>query len=187
MSDEYEVYVLLTDTGTLLTKTIKWFTKDPLNHASIAFDRELTQVYSFGRKNPSNPFFAGFVKEDMNGDFFRDATCAVYSCKVTAQEYDNIRNQILHMELNHDQYKYNLIGMFGLLLNIQIKRDKTYFCSQFVATVFETSGVRLVNKCSSFATPGDFVHTSQLELIYAGDLRPYVIPSKLPFKRTVTA
>jgi hypothetical protein len=187
MSKEHEVYVLLTDTGTLLTKTIKWFTKDPLNHASIAFDRGLTEVYSFGRKNQNNPFFAGFVKEDMSGDLFRHAACAVYCCKVTSKEYYNIRKQILHMERNHEQYKYNLIGMVGLLLNIQIKRDHAYFCSQFVASVFETSGVHLVNKSCLFATPGDLVNAQHLQLIYAGQLQPYILPTKLPYKRIITA
>ncbi|AOZ92182.1 hypothetical protein [Paenibacillus crassostreae] len=187
MSKEHEVYVLLTDTGTLLTRTIKWFTKDPLNHASIAFDRELTEVYSFGRKNPHNPFFGGFIKEDMNGKLFRHATCAVYCCKVTSIEYQHIRRQILHMERNQEQYKYNLIGMFALLLNIQIKRDHAYFCSQFVASVFETSGVHLVNKSCLLATPGDLVHAPDLQLMYEGKLRTYLQPTRFPFKRIVTA
>lgn len=50
MSRDKEIYVLLTDTGTVLTKIIRSFTKDPLNHASIAFDQDLNEVYSFGRK-----------------------------------------------------------------------------------------------------------------------------------------
>ncbi|MNP29980.1 hypothetical protein D3C76_1230300 [compost metagenome] len=123
----------------------------------------------------------------MNGELFRDATCAVYSCKVNSQVYYNIRNQILHMERNHDQYKYNLIGMFGLLLNVQIKREHAYFCSQFVASVFETSGVHLVNKSCLLATPGDLVNAPDLQLIYAGQLRPYILPKRLTIKRIVTA
>lgn len=39
--------------------------QEPLNHVSIALDRELTEVYSFGRKQPDNPFIGGFVKEDI--------------------------------------------------------------------------------------------------------------------------
>lgn len=60
---EKQVYILLTNTGSLLTKLIKIYTKKPYNHASIAFDRNLSEVYSFGRKAARNPFIGGFVKD----------------------------------------------------------------------------------------------------------------------------
>ena len=44
------IYIVLTDTGTLLSKTIGMYTRKDLNHASIAFDEQLTEMYSFGRK-----------------------------------------------------------------------------------------------------------------------------------------
>lgn len=65
MSNEKEMYILLTDTGTLLSKLIKCFTNAPYNHVSIVFDKRLDEVYSFGRKEPRNPFIAGFIREDV--------------------------------------------------------------------------------------------------------------------------
>lgn len=52
---EKKVYLLLTDTGTFFTKLIKLYTKKPYNHASISFDSELSEVYSFGRKRLEIP------------------------------------------------------------------------------------------------------------------------------------
>ncbi|WP_141502601.1 hypothetical protein [Paenibacillus luteus] len=173
MNRDMEIYVLLTNTGTLFSKTIRWYTKNMLNHASIAFDSDLNEVYSFGRKNPSNPFFAGFVKEDVRGEFFEHSTCALYRCTISHCAYINIRNQIHYMEKNRDQYKYNLLGMLGIMLNIEMKRDYAYFCSQFVASVFEESGVNLVNKPSLFVTPADLENTTLLELVYNGKLHAY--------------
>lgn len=173
MSRDAEIYVLLTDTGTLFTRTIKWFTKDPMNHASIAFDRDLNEVYSFGRKNPNNPFFAGFVKEDVRSEFFEHSTCALYRCTVSHGAYMNIRTQIHHMEQNRELYKYNLLGMLGIMFNIEMKREHAYFCSQFVASVFEQGGVSLVNKPSLFVRPGDLENTAMLELVYHGKLHSY--------------
>ena len=40
---ERKVYLLLTNTGSFLTKLIKLYTKKPYNHASIAFDYDLTR------------------------------------------------------------------------------------------------------------------------------------------------
>lgn len=59
------IYVLLTDTGTLFTKIIRCFTNAPYNHVSIVLDEELNEIYSFGRKNLRNPFFGGFIREDV--------------------------------------------------------------------------------------------------------------------------
>lgn len=173
MSKEVDVYILLTDTGTLFTKTIKLFTRDPLNHASIAFDSDLNEVYSFGRKNPSNPFFAGFVKEDVRDDFFEHSMCALYRCSISQDAYERIRTQISTMEKNRDLYKYNLLGMLGVMFNIEMKREYAYFCSQFVATVFEQGGVNLVDKSPLLVTPGDLVNTPMLELVYRGKLHSY--------------
>lgn len=178
MENQLEVYVVLTDTGTLFTRTIKYFTKDPLNHASIALDNELNEVYSFGRKNPSNPFIGGFVKENMRGQLFRNAACAVYRCKVTQTEYDQMKLQIEHMEMNQALYRYNFIGIFAVLFNIQMKREYAYFCSQFVASVFERSGVYLTSKSPQLVRPGDFPNTPLLEMVYQGPLQAYILNVK---------
>lgn len=61
--EEKKIYLLLTDTGTLFSKLIKCYTKKPYNHASIAFDGELSTVYSFGRKKPKNPFCADLFRK----------------------------------------------------------------------------------------------------------------------------
>ena len=168
-----DIYVLLTDTGTVLTKIIRSFTRDPLNHASISFDIDLNEVYSFGRKNPSNPFFAGFVKEDVRGEFFEDSMCALYRCRLSETEYNNIRSQVMHFIQHQERYKYNLIGMLGVLFNIEMKREYSYFCSQFVATVFERSGINLVDKSPLLVKPGDLQNTPHLELVYQGKLHSY--------------
>ena len=87
------VYVLLTDTGTLFTKTIKSFTKAPYNHVSIVFDENLDEIYSFGRKYPKNPFIAGFIKEDVYFGTYRhfyNTRCLLLKINVLKKEYARI-------------------------------------------------------------------------------------------------
>ena len=91
---EKRVYVLLTDTGTIFTKMIKLYTRKTYNHASIAFDEDLTQVYSFGRKRSENPFIGGFVKENINEGLFKNATCAVYSLEINETDYEKMKQYI---------------------------------------------------------------------------------------------
>ncbi len=56
-----KIYIVLTHTGTTLSKIIKTYTKDEFSHVSISLDLELKKMYSFGRLNPYNPFWDGFV------------------------------------------------------------------------------------------------------------------------------
>lgn len=94
MSNETQIYILLSNPKTWVAKMIGLYTRAPFNHASIAFDPELREVYSFGRKHPLIPIYGGFVKEDIHGGVFAKATCALYSCKVSKETYMHMRNYV---------------------------------------------------------------------------------------------
>lgn len=168
-----EIYIVLTDTGTLLTRMIRLYTKLPLNHVSIAFDEELKEVYSFGRKRPHNPFIGGFVREDFNSVFFRQSPCAVYKCKVTADEYEKMKMRVRLVEEQKHQYRYNFIGLIGIIFNKEIKRRHAFFCSQFVATVLNECEKPLFDCPPVFIQPHHFMISERLELIYAGEMIGY--------------
>lgn len=171
MSDERQIYILLTDTGTILTRLIKWYTGDPLNHASLVLDCELKEIYSFGRKFPSNPFVGGFVEENLEGRLFGKATCALYRVSVNAPVYKRMRRRIEGMRRHRDQYKYNFLGLLGVMLNFRLERKDAYFCSQFVASVFEENGFPLADKPAALVTPGDLAMSPALQLVYQGSVR----------------
>lgn len=176
-SDDKTIYIVLTDTGTWLSRAIGWYTGDVLNHASLAFDSGLNEVYSFGRKVPSNPFIGGFIREDMNSDWFlevRNVRCAVYRCSVPEIAYMRIRQYIASLEAAEDQYTYNFIGLFGVAANVKIERSRAFFCSQFVAAALQAGGVQLTNKPACLTTPGDLAQSAKLELAYEGRLRDYM-------------
>ena len=56
------LYVILSQTGTVLNRVITAVTKERLGHASLSFQDDLHIMYSFGRRRPNNPFLGGFVK-----------------------------------------------------------------------------------------------------------------------------
>jgi len=170
---EKKVYLLLTDTGTFFTKLIKLYTKKPYNHASISFDSELSEVYSFGRKKVRNPFIGGFVKEDVKQGLFKQADCAVYSLTVTEVQLDNIKRYIKIMEEQKEYYRYNFLGLFGFIVNKPIKREKALFCSQFVASVLKECNIIDFEKPLSLITPNDLQEVSELKLVYEGKLKAY--------------
>lgn len=169
-----KVYVLLTDTGTVLTKMIKLYTKKPHNHASIALDDQLWDVYSFGRKRPRNPFIAGFVRENIRGGIFRNADCAIYCCTLSEKQYEIICQKIKEIEENKRDYRYNLLGLFAVMFNMEYDRKNAFFCSHFVAALLDESGIEINKKKPlSLVTPDDIKGSSSLELVYEGKLADY--------------
>ncbi|SER44255.1 hypothetical protein SAMN04487944_104137 [Gracilibacillus ureilyticus] len=167
------VYIMLSDTGTLFTTMIKKYTKAPYNHASISFDPQLREMYSFGRKNPKNPLNGGFVKEDIwSGTFSRypDTTCVIYKLKVSERQMSKMK-RVLHVFIkNNDKFLYNILGVFGVSIKEPIEFSNSYFCSQFVAEILHRSGIKLWDKLPAMVTPDDFRNSGDLELIYEGRL-----------------
>lgn len=167
----HQVYIILSDTGTWFTRVVKLYTKAPYNHASIALDSDLKEVYSFGRKRTENPLLGGFIKEDLNGPLFHSATCAIYRCEVNEQQYGQLKAIISRFSKESHLYKFNIIGLFGVMLNKQIHRKRAFFCSQFIAWLFEQVGYRLVEKNSALTTPADLGEAEALELMFNGKVR----------------
>lgn len=167
------IYFIFTDTGTNLSRLINFCTKESLNHVSIGFDQSLTEVYSFGRTQPRNPFSGGFVQEDIRGEFLKNAQAAIYACELTEVECNGILQHIKEIEIAKNDYRYNFIGLIGILLKVEIKRKRAFFCSEFVATVLrEVESIKLL-KPAYFTTPSDIRDQINMHLIYRGKLGDY--------------
>lgn len=171
---EKKVYLLLTNTGSFLTKLIKLYTKKPYNHASIAFDYVLTEVYSFGRKTAGNPFIGGFVKEDVRAGLFKQADCAIYSFTVTEVQMQKMYHYLQEIQAQKNHYRYNFLGLFGVMLNKPIDRKKAFFCSQFVATILKECNILQFEKPLSLIAPHDLQKVCKFQFVYEGKLKEYL-------------
>lgn len=173
---EKSIYILLTDTGTLFTTMIKRFTAAPYNHASLVFGADLSEVYSFGRKKPTNPFAGGFVEEDVYTGTYRhfpNTRCTLLRLRVTQRQYEEARRVVGAFKRQRDRYSYNLIGLVGVLLGRELGADDAYFCSEFVAEALREAGVKLWDRPSSLVTPDHFRGHAELETVYEGRLYDY--------------
>lgn len=175
-----KIYIVLTHTGTFFTRFIRLFTKKPLNHASLSFDKNLSTVYSFGRKNPRNPFYGGFVKEDMEGFLFRRASCAIYSLDITENQFERIQDFLQEVEREQEKYRYNLLGLIYVFFNKELHREYAYFCSEFVATALNKGGITIQDKSVHLMTPSDFAECEDFQLVYQGPLQAYLLKTRIP-------
>lgn len=166
-----KIYVLLTYTGTMLSNIIKMMTNVPYPHVSIGLDEQLNNVYSFGRLHPSNPIFAGFVREYIDDGLYKrkeDTLCKVLSIEVSEEQYKGIQDEIQFFVENKKKFKYDTRALLRFVYNEPKENVDRYVCSQFVAHVLETNGVVLFDKSSNLVTPLDFYNSNKMVLEYEG-------------------
>ena len=117
-----KIYIILTFTGTWLSRVVRVYTRKEYSHVSIALDEDLTKMYSFGRLYPYNPFLAGFVHEGIDhGTFkrFKKTKTKIYSMEIPEEKYEHIEEIINSVAQKKNTYKFNFIGLLALTLNVK--------------------------------------------------------------------
>ncbi len=167
------LYIFLTRSGTLLSNLVYHITGAQYTHVSLAFDPDLTTLYSSTRKNGYTMFPAGPSKEYLNRGVFRlreDIPCALYALDVTEEAYLRARRRADHMMAHGELYRFNSLGLLLCALHIRWKRRRHYFCSQFVSEVLQKSGSLDLPKHSTLMHPNDYTSLPELRCLYQGRL-----------------
>jgi len=94
------IFILLTNTGSLFSTAIGFYTRQRFNHVSIALNDDFKAIYSFGRKHPKNPIVGGFVNEIETQiyEHFESTSCIVLKKIVSPEEYARILKSINKLE-----------------------------------------------------------------------------------------
>ena len=170
------VYIMISKTSTLPSNVIMMWTKQPYAHTSLALDIELNEMYSFARKKLRNAFNCGFVSEDITtGVFGRDVEtkCRIGRLWITENQHKKILKTLEKFKKDKAFYKYNYIGILGVMMNKAVERKYHYFCSQFVFHVLQKAGVEMFDQKPGLVRPEDFRVWKELEIIYEGKLIDY--------------
>ncbi len=169
-----KVYIVLTYTGTILSKLVRGYTRKEYAHVSLALDKELKEMYSFGRLNPYIPFIGGFVHESVDhGTFkrFYKTKTKIYSLEVNEEQYEKMKNIIADINANKKDYRFNVRGMFLAVVNQKLKRERYFYCAEFVKYLLDESNLDV--NLPEIVKPDDFNKIDNLQEIYTGILRKY--------------
>jgi hypothetical protein len=169
------VYIILSQTGTLFSRLIALYTRDQYNHASFAFESNLPVMYSFGRRRRYNMLDCGFVQESFTRglfSFFPNARCCVLEIPVTQAEYDVMQDAVNSFCQNYKQYRYNLLGVFSYIFGIGLVREDYYFCSQFVSYILNYTSFWKLSP--QFTRPIDFLSIPHRHIIFEGRVSEFI-------------
>lgn len=169
-----KIYIILTHTGTLLSRIIKKWTKDEFTHVSIALDEDLKQMYSFGRLCPYNPFWGGFVQEGIHtGTFkrFKKTETLVYSLNITQEQYIMVKNEIKRIEEHKTEYYFNVLGLLAVAFHKRIQANHSFYCAEFVKYILESAEIPI--DLPAIVRPENFKNVKNYTVVYKGKLKKY--------------
>lgn len=169
-----KIYFVLTYSGTILGRIIRFKTKKIYTHVSISLDEELNRMYSFSRLNPYNCFIGGFVHERLNmGSFkrFKNTKALICYIEITDYQYEKLEKQIKIFEDNKDKYKFNVLGLIYIFFNKEIHRENYFYCAEFIKYILINSNVRI--NLPEMPRPENFEMLEKSKIIYKGILNNY--------------
>ena len=171
-----KLYIVLSMTGTPLSRAIRLSTKEPYSHCSISLDEQLHEMYSFGRLIKWTMIFAGLVHEIPDRNVYRlyeHTLCSIYEVEVTEEQYKEAREFLKRLWNRRKYLSYNAPGLILARFNRYPAIPNSYYCSQFVALVLQHCGVEFTDKNYRSVRPNDFRNTQVFKRIYEGELRDY--------------
>ena len=152
--DEYDpVFLIFTQGKTpVVSAGIRLFTGSSYTHASIGFDPELNESYSYNMNDQN----FGFVRENRSS--FKDNVIGVYCFFMEKSLVDKLKLYIEDFANHRTFYDHKIL--FNKIFNINHKPTKNKFdqvCSTFVDSCLKFVGINLSGK-NKIAAPSDLVN-----------------------------
>ena len=97
----------------------------------------------------------------------------IYSVEVDDDQYKRLQSVIEDINLNKGSYHFNILGLFAVAFNLKVKREKYFYCAEFVKYVLDESNIEL--NLPDIIKPNDFEGLTGLEEIYKGRLNEYLL------------
>lgn len=174
------IYILISQTNTRFGKLIRKFGKIQYNHASIALDSELSEIYSFARQRHSLVLTGKLVKENISRFTLNRATnidATIFEVPVTEEQYDEIKALIEEI-YNDKEYLYNLFSVLTYPLTKGLSVYKAFTCNEFAMYVLKLLGHEVQKPLYQYK-PDDLLEILGDRIYYQGNLLEYVKEKKV--------
>ncbi len=175
-NDKQQIYIVISQTGTILSRILKAITGAEYNHVSLCMNENLESMYSFGRRYAYFPFYGGFVVESINhGTFrrFKNTEAIILSINVDSDIKLQMTEFVNEMIDNRKFYHYNYAGLFLAAVHIVKKKHNRYYCSEFVRDFLQKFNIEGAEDMSPIVQPIHFLNIPYTDIIYKGRLQDY--------------
>lgn len=170
---KYHLYIVLIRTNTVLSRLIHYIKNDEYTHAAIALDKELNNMYGFGRKVAYNPIIGGFNKEKLDEGLYKYQKTlpgVIMEVEVSKEQHEKAKSLLANFISNSHLYKYNYKGLVYGLLHKEVRNDNRFLCSEFVYYILKESGITDFNISRSLVRPQNLLNIKS-KIVYQGNLK----------------
>lgn len=170
-----QIYIIVSQTGTMLSKILKYITGKQYNHASIGLSEDLKMMYSFGRLHPYNPFWGGFVAESTKWGTlkrFHETEAVILKIDITEELHREICETVYRMFRERRKYHYNYLGLWLAAFHIHYRSKNRFYCSEFVGDILKRYNIEGSDRLSKIIHPTQFLNMPYTP-IYSGKLKDY--------------
>ena len=170
------IYIAMVDTPGIFAAVIRRFLRQRYIHVVLGMDAGLEEAYSFGRRNPRVPWFAGFEREDKKKILraFPTAVYRVCELECSAAQKAGIRERLRRDYARRFHYHYAVPGLPFIALGRPFYLKDQYTCSSYIARLLEEYKIRIADKHFSLVTPKDFYQYPYKRVVYEGSLAEFV-------------
>ncbi|MDO4294388.1 MAG: hypothetical protein Q4C65_14340 [Eubacteriales bacterium] len=176
-----EIYVAFVDTPGLFALLIRRVIRQRYIHVALAFDRELKEAYSVGRRNPAVPLLAGFEREDREKILHKYPHARYQICRIscTEQQKRELEEQARSTYKKRFSCHYVILGLPFVVLQRPFYQKNHYTCSSWLAKVTQEAGLQDWGKHFSMVTPRDVYEamgkdSGRGQLIFEGELAEWM-------------
>lgn len=159
------IYIVFSATPYKMGRMIRAVLRNSYNHVSLAFDEDLSTMYSFARFHVNVPLYGGFVEESLRRHFNGGRASRIKVCRLEIgdENYEQLRSFVSAMESGADRYIYNIYSAIFTPLHVRCLIRDSYTCAEFVGDALSIAGLSIPR--------GKFHSLAQTERL----LSPYVI------------
>lgn len=189
-------YIVFSATPYKMGRFIRAVLHNEYNHVSLAFEEDLSVMYSFARFHENAPLYGGFVTESPCRHVRAEESSRIKVCRIDMEEehYLRLREFVSRMEQDGHRYIYNMYSAVLSPLHIRFLIRDSYTCAEFVGDALSIAGLELPR--------GAFHSLSRIQrllepcVVYEGSCEDYIrsrhwgsdrFPERMSSIRAVTA
>lgn len=175
------VYFMISATHTRFARLIRRFGGTRYNHAAIALDPELKELYAFARPNKNAVFLAGLIHEQLfyySRGKYPCVNVVIFKINVSQEQHDEIRSIIQQVQQDKE-YVYNLFSVLTYPVTRGFGVYKAFSCIEFVIYLLVQLGICPEGELYRYK-PDDLLRILEPYVWYTGNLLEYTGQSGQP-------
>lgn len=169
MTENRSLYLMISQTDTLVGQFIRCVSRYPYNHVSITLDPKMREWYSFARYMHDAPFYSGFVKEPAERFLAQggDVQIKVFRLEIPESRAVELEQYFAYAGRPNSKLLYNYFDAIACGLGLHIPIPYAHTCLSFACSALGQQHASIKKLADSL----------QSHLIYSGSLSALVTDS----------